>query len=232
MKYTGLAFLIIAVCTLLFLRARSKPSIKAADIKPYGDIRQDMFQHGDATETRGDPPRRPANLDKRLPASRAADLRFFHDKERWKTGFDAFNAVLDSILNELDSIDEGTRWFELLSPARRAVILSYNMESEVNNGGFDQFYLNSSGDGAAVTPEAFRLLGLEDLAVMVESANAQFPKGPSPARAARMAQMKDLPESASAAWSELNNQFYDHKGKSPTDASLEFILQHPEEFFK
>ena len=103
--------------------------------------------------------------------------------------YGCYCAVVDSIRDELAAIDEETAFYELLSPGRRALILADGLDLEVNNGGFDQFFLNSSGDGAAATPDALRLLGHPNVATMVERANSQFPSGPPTSRQARLAQM-------------------------------------------
>ena len=43
-----------------------------------------------------------------------------------------------------------------LSPGERVFLYVWNLEAEVNNGGFEQFYLNSAGDNAIETPVALR----------------------------------------------------------------------------
>jgi Domain of unknown function (DUF4375) len=48
------------------------------------------------------------------------------------------------------------------------------LEAEVNNGGFNQYYSNPSGEFAALTPDALRLVGAMDLADLVTRANAIY----------------------------------------------------------
>lgn len=214
--------------------ARSLKSINAKTIKPYSELRQDFFAIGDAAASRGKVPTRPAKLDTRLPADGLKNLALFGHKDNAKAtkGFGAYIAVLDSIRAELAKLDEDNEWYELLSPARSQVVLADAVESEVNNGGFDQYFLNSSGDGAYLAPDALRALGLRDLAKMVESANAKFPKGPSPAREARLAQMEKLPESVSVAWNKLDDKFFDRKPPTVAEVCVKFITANPSEFFK
>jgi len=49
--------------------------------------------------------------------------------------------------------------FSELSPSERVFILIWDLEAEVNNGGFNQFFFNSAGDRASATPAALRAIG-------------------------------------------------------------------------
>lgn len=215
-------------------KASSLKSLNNALIMDYPDLRKVFFAAGNPAAARGKPPTRPPRLDKRLPAAHLKDLALHGHRGHKKSsrGFDAYFAVLDSIREELAKIDKKHDWYELLSPARRTVLLADTLEAEVNNGGFDQYFLNSSGDGAYLAPDALKSLGLKDIARMLESANSQFPRGPSAARKARLAQMEKLPQSATDAFEKLNDKFFSRKGPSATDTCVKFIRDNPAEFFK
>ena len=59
-----------------------------------------------------------------------------------------------------------------LSKGRQAIYTIWCVEGEVNNGGFNQFYFNSSGQYAQLAPEAFKLVGADKLAeVMLRTNN-------------------------------------------------------------
>jgi hypothetical protein len=82
----------------------------------------------------------------------------------------------------------------------------------VNNGGFSQFFLNSSGDTAAETIAALERLGAGHTAGIVRRAVSAFPGGrPSADRDVREKQMNALPESASGLWSELDGAFLEYR---------------------
>jgi len=55
------------------------------------------------------------------------------------------------------------RWFEVpkaaLSPAGQVFRSVWELEAEVNNGGFDQYFFNSSGEGAPFVTDALRAIG-------------------------------------------------------------------------
>jgi hypothetical protein len=56
-----------------------------------------------------------------------------------------------------------------------------DLEAEVNNGGFDQYFFNAAGDEAAAAIEALEAIGAGRTAAIVRSACARFPGGMPPA---------------------------------------------------
>jgi hypothetical protein len=54
------------------------------------------------------------------------------------------------------------------------------LEAEVNNGGFDQYFFNSSGDEASAVIEALETVGASKTARIVRKACARFPGGMPP----------------------------------------------------
>ncbi|MBR2054197.1 MAG: DMP19 family protein [Clostridia bacterium] len=59
---------------------------------------------------------------------------------------------------------------EKLSHPERVFFITQNVEIEVNNGGFSQFFYNSSGDFAGEMVEAFQEIGAEKTAVICQHA--------------------------------------------------------------
>ncbi|WP_448137994.1 DMP19 family protein [Sphingobacterium siyangense] len=60
--------------------------------------------------------------------------------------------------------------------SRQAIYMISRLEAEVNNGGYNQFYFNSSGQFATALPEALKLVGATKFADLVERANSTFVK--------------------------------------------------------
>ncbi|MGJ1291316.1 MULTISPECIES: DMP19 family protein [Sphingobacterium] len=60
--------------------------------------------------------------------------------------------------------------------SRQAIYMISQLEGEVNNGGYNQFYFNSSGQFAAALPEALKLVGATQFADLTERANSTFEK--------------------------------------------------------
>jgi hypothetical protein len=71
--------------------------------------------------------------------------------------------------------------YEGLTPAERVVFCLDSLEREVNNGGFEQYFLNTSGDHCLDAPAALRTLGAPQTSRVVEKAIAVFRAG-GPAR--------------------------------------------------
>lgn len=60
--------------------------------------------------------------------------------------------------------------------SRQAIYMISRLEAEVNNGGYNQFYFNSSGQFAAALPEALKLVGATKFADLTQRANSTFEK--------------------------------------------------------
>lgn len=66
-------------------------------------------------------------------------------------------AEIDLIrISEAVWAQEAAEGIDGLSPAERVFLCVWNLEAEVNNGGFGQFFANSAGDNALETPEGLR----------------------------------------------------------------------------
>lgn len=58
-----------------------------------------------------------------------------------------------------------------LTKSQQAIYMTWILEAEVNNGGFNQFYSNSSGQYAKLLPDALKLIGANKLADLTLNAN-------------------------------------------------------------
>jgi hypothetical protein len=227
------------VLLALFWAWRRRHRARHTQIRPYSEVRQQIISAlADATHEPSIPPHRPAGLDTRVPAAVAAQLRRLYPptEKTWSPYFQLYCQVIASIHAELRAIDLRAERPELLSPGRRAVLLANHLDMEVGNGGLDQFYLNSSGNAAQLTPASLHALGLETHAALIDRANSQFPApGPLPARPERLAIMDSLPAAAGNAWRLLDGEFFRIEGPiggSIVDASVRYILAHEPEFFR
>jgi len=80
---------------------------------------------------------------------------------------------------------------------------------EVGNGGFWQFFYNSSGDWAVETVAALERIGAEGAARVVRAANSVFPRGgPSPNDEERRRQIKGLSDDVSEESERLGDEIY------------------------
>ena len=80
--------------------------------------------------------------------------------------------VFDNLNDKLPKdFSKGYATVMTFNKSRRAIFVIWELEAEVNNGGFNQFYFNSSGQYAKLTPEALKLVGADKFASLVNKAN-------------------------------------------------------------
>jgi hypothetical protein len=107
---------------------------------------------------------------------------------------------------------ENTAGFASLTPAEQVFSCVWTLEAEINNGGFEQFYLNSSGDIAAQVPGALRAINAAHTASLVERANAVFgDDGPPADREVRTGLVEELDEPMLGRFAELDTAFLEYK---------------------
>ena len=107
-----------------------------------------------------------------------------------------------------------------LSEIDRILFSIWALEGDVNNGGFHQYYYNTSGDTAYYAPSALRAIGATIMAGIVEQANSLFgPSGPPVSRDQRQQELLVLRVSQET-WDDFDRQFYAY----PEDISA--LLQH------
>lgn len=70
--------------------------------------------------------------------------------------------------------------FEELEPWQQVFCLVWQLEAEINNGGFEQFFFNSVGEWASKTPQGLLSIGAAKTADIVRRALAVFPDGAPP----------------------------------------------------
>jgi len=88
-----------------------------------------------------------------------------------------------------------------------------NLEAELNNGGFEQFFFNAAGDLTAETIEALVAIGATHTASVVRRAAARFPGGMPPSdRNARQALLETISPD-SDAFEEDDAAFLEYRDK-------------------
>jgi hypothetical protein len=124
---------------------------------------------------------------------------------------------LDEAFNRACARYSGSN-FDHLDEVDKVLVTIWSLEGDVNNGGFDQYYFNSSGDLAFYAPTALRNIGAHHMAKITDDANKLFgPQGPAGNRDEREAQLHAIVPigSESNPWDELDQAFYSY----PDDVS-------------
>lgn len=116
---------------------------------------------------------------------------------------------LDEAFDRVCSRYSGSN-FDQLDEADKILVTIWSLEGEVNNGGFDQYYFNSSGDLAFYAPVALRRIGAHQMGEITDDANKLFgPNGPARSADERDAQLLAIAPNGSEPhrWDELTRAF-------------------------
>ena len=121
---------------------------------------------------------------------------------------------------------------ELATAGQRALYALQWTVSEVENGGFDQYFWNSTGSLADEAVRGAPHLGATEYAEIVREACALFPGGAAVDRAERGEQLDAFSDEQAKALDELTTKFYDLlEREDPTELMVRYVRQHPDEFF-
>jgi hypothetical protein len=120
--------------------------------------------------------------------------------------------------------------FDGLTDPERVFYCVWILEGQVNNGGFDQFFFNSSGNYSTETVDALEKIGAAKTAGIVRRANSVFKNGqPSKNWTARQEELLAMPESVTQILTQLDKEFYKYE-EDLSKLLYEFVTKHRAEF--
>jgi hypothetical protein len=91
----------------------------------------------------------------------------------------------------------------------RKLAAVYAVQAEVNNGGFDQYFFNDSGDDSALALQGLREMGSAQGVKLMQRALNVFPGGKPPAdRLKRQLLVERLRPRAAATWGACDHGFF------------------------
>jgi len=135
--------------------------------------------------------------------------------------------AIDEYLNEKSEYCEK---IENLNESQKTFIIVENLEREINNGGFNQFYFNSSGDFSYETVDALIKIGANKTAEIVKKANSQFPNEKLPKeRIERQEVLEQIEDKADEIWETCDTDFYEYEDDIG-GLLIEFVKNNKEEF--
>jgi hypothetical protein len=82
--------------------------------------------------------------------------------------------VFDNLSKKITDHKNEYQMVLTFSKAQQAIYTIWCLEAEVNNGGFNQYYFNSSRQFAPLTPDALQLVGAHQFAELADTANHIF----------------------------------------------------------
>ena len=139
------------------------------------------------------------------------------------------NSVLID-LSESDRTDFGKKAFAAQSLPQKVFSALWAVESEVNNGGFAQYFLNSSCETVPFVAEALDIIGAPQTADICRRAIAcAFPTGLPPTVEAVSAVASDFSEVVMEKLNALDGEFFKYP-HNLTDLLFAFVVKHPEDF--
>ncbi|WP_461066574.1 DMP19 family protein [Spirosoma horti] len=94
------------------------------------------------------------------------------DEKLVQVVFDNLTQKLPTSYTEEEEYETILGW----NKSRQAIYMIWILESEVNNGGYNQFYSNSGSQYAKYLPNALKLVGADRLADLTQRANDVFEK--------------------------------------------------------
>lgn len=116
--------------------------------------------------------------------------------------------------------------FSKLTSAEQVFVCVWELEAEVNNGGFEQYFHNSSGDNAQKVVGALQSIGANLTAKIVKQAIDMFgPSGPSAVQAERQAKIEKLSEEQKEVWNKLDKEFFAYPNNL-TNLLHDFVMKN------
>ncbi len=139
------------------------------------------------------------------------------------------NNILIS-LSESDKTQFGKQDFESQSTPQRVFSSIWALESEVNNGGFSQYFLNDSCETAAFAAEALETIGAPRTADICRRAIATaFPAELPETSEAISTVAADFSDKVLEQLQTLDNEFFAYP-HNLTDLLFAYVSKHTEEF--
>lgn len=152
-------------------------------------------------------------------------LEKISDDELLQTVFDTISREDINSKNEFEYVLN-------LPKSKQAVYVIWCLESEVNNGGFNQYYSNSSGQFSKLTPEALRLIGATKFANLIEKANKVYESENEIINKHKDGTLEGFSKSyENNPLNDFDSEFYNlYEQENLNDLQIKFIRDHKEDF--
>ena len=133
-------------------------------------------------------------------------------------------------LSESPKTKFGKEHFALQSFPQQVFSSLWAVESEVNNGGFSQYFLNNSSESAAFVANALETIGAPKTAEICRRAiETAFPDGLPPTSEEISSRAAEFSEETLATLDALDGEFFAYP-HDLTELLYAYVSRHPEEF--
>jgi hypothetical protein len=133
-------------------------------------------------------------------------------------------------LSESEKTKFGREDFADQSLPQKVFTAIWAIESEVNNGGFSQFFLSGNADSASFVVEAMEMIGAPKTASICKRAiDDAFPAGLPQTLGINDSELVEFSGETLEKLGTLDQEFVEYP-HNLTDLLFAYVLQHPEEF--
>lgn len=147
-----------------------------------------------------------------------------------KDADEVWATVIDRITFEVDTPYEPDPRFARLSAGQKALYILRLADAEILNGGFSQFYFNSTGYFAADLPSAARAVGALEHARVATSANRLLAGDDTSVPRQAVQREALLDDVFGAALSRLDGRWAAVDGPTLAQRAATYVRAHPGEF--
>lgn len=142
---------------------------------------------------------------------------------------DTNNAIIE-IDNYVCKLCSWGDTLDRLTEPQKNFYFNQNLEREINNGGFNQYFFNSSGDFTHETITSLRTIGANKTADILQQAIDQFPNSTVPKdRSQRQEVLEKIEDKANEVWEQLDQAFYKYEDNL-YDLNIEYIKNNRSSF--
>jgi len=143
--------------------------------------------------------------------------------------------IINDNLSDKASKGDYTKEYEIVSSwtkSQQAIYIIWWLEAEVNNGGFNQFYFNSSGQFYKQLPDALKLIGAYKFADLIQRANEIFEKENEQITKYQDGTLEGFSKSyENNPLNDFDNEFHAlYKSESLFQLQIDYIRQHKQDF--
>jgi hypothetical protein len=122
------------------------------------------------------------------------------------------------------------RRLDRLNEAQMVFFFNQNLEREINNGGFNQYFRNSSGDFANKTINSLEAIKAITTVEILRKAINQFPNNNVPTERKDRSELVDqIEEKANPIWEQLDQKFFEY-ADNLNALNIDFIRLHKDKF--
>lgn len=140
------------------------------------------------------------------------------------------NDFVTAMMEHLDRKTQYSDGMSVLSEAERIFYITQTLEMEVNNGGFSQFFFNSSGNFSNELVGAFTTIGANATAAICQQAIAAFGRDIPVDQDARQEMLDELEsDEIDEILEECDSAFYDYEDDL-NELNYQFVLKNKASF--